>query len=152
MLEMFALPAAGPALYSQNIIQGTDVARQFAAGMSALSDVPDMLLAASREVEAALSQEMPLGGASDIGRPPALIPAADGLLKDVPVNFDSCGLHLPPEMESVDYAGTARERQQVRDSGAGAEGKREGDPERTGLGEVVGSVCVRARACVWVSD
>lgn len=113
MLEMFALPSTGPALYKQRIIDGGDTARLFTQGMSELSDVSDLLLAASLEVEAAMSQEMPLGGASDIGRPPQLSAAPDGLLKDVAVNYGSCGLHLPPEMDSVDYTGTTRERQQV---------------------------------------
>ena len=117
MLALFAEPTTGPALYQQRIIEGLNAAQTLAADLSGLSNITDMLLEAADALEASFSSsksdDADPGGATDVGIAPPLSPSAEGLLRDVPVNYDACGLHMPRDMDSSSYAGTERERKQV---------------------------------------
>ena len=111
MMRQFALPSSGRALYDEQIIRGEDTVEQLAAGMSTLTEVPDLLLKAKAAIEDTFAEPIPQAAVANMQVPPTLAAGSSGFLQDVPVNFDACGMHLAPEMEILEkYTGTQRER------------------------------------------
>ena len=64
---------------------------QLAAGMSTLTEVPDLLLKAKAAIEDTFAEPIPQAAVANMQVPPTLAAGSSGFLQDVPVNFDACG-------------------------------------------------------------